>query len=274
MRTTMKIQDLIKDRYKTLTKSEKKIANHVLLHPNDIVYGTMNDIKSHIYVGDATIIRFCQKLGLSGFSDLKIEIAKDEYLENEIKEDIYFDKKEKQIIDMLHTTKSKVDQNLLEKSSQIIYNSSCIYIFGVGLSGNTAHDLEAMFLRIGVQAKAITDTHFQLQHASLLNATDTVIAISLSGKTKDLYESVKVAKEHRARIIALTNYLLSPIAQISDITLQTIAEEFFNGGSLSGKISQLFICDLIVKTYEKHHEKSSLVSRESIVRTIMNRSIE
>ncbi|MGV8956367.1 MurR/RpiR family transcriptional regulator [Lactococcus lactis] len=270
----MKIQDLIKDKYKTLTKSEKKIASYILMYPNDLVYGTMSDIKNNIHVGDATIIRFCQKLGFSGFSDLKIEIAKDEYLENEMKEDIYFDKNEKKIVDMLHATKMKLDQNLLEQASQLLSTSSSIYIFGVGLSGNTANDLEAMFLRIGVQVKAITDTHFQLQTASLLKSTDIVIAISLSGKTKDLYESIQVAKEHETKIITLTNYLLSPIAQLSDIVLQTIAEEFFNGGSLSGKISQLFLCELLVKTYEKHHEESSLVSRESITRTVMHRSID
>lgn len=270
----MKIQDLIKEKYQVLTRSEKKIANYILLHPNDLVYGTMNDIKSNIHVGDATIIRFCQKLGFSGFSDLKIEIAKDEYLENEMKEEIYFDKNEKKIVDMLHATKVRLDQNLLEQASQLISTSSSIYIFGVGLSGNTANDLESMFLRVGVQTKAITDTHFQLQTASLLKPTDTVIAISLSGKTKDLYESIQVAKEHKAKIITLTNYLLSPIAQLSDIVLQTIAEEFFNGGSLSGKISQLFLCELLIKKYEKHHEETSLISRESIIRTVMNRSID
>lgn len=39
----------------------------------------MSDIKKNTKVGDATIIRFCQKIGFSGFSDLKIEIAKEDF---------------------------------------------------------------------------------------------------------------------------------------------------------------------------------------------------
>ncbi len=39
----------------------------------------MSDIKKKTKVGDATIIRFCQKIGFSGFSDLKIEIAKEDF---------------------------------------------------------------------------------------------------------------------------------------------------------------------------------------------------
>ena len=60
----MKIETVIKEKYELLTKSEKKIANYVLASKERIVYGTMNDIKKAIKVGDATIVRFCQKLVL------------------------------------------------------------------------------------------------------------------------------------------------------------------------------------------------------------------
>ncbi len=97
----MKIEQVIEEKYKTLTKSEKKIANYVLESPNHIIYGTMNDIKSEIHVGDATIIRFCQKLGFSGFSDLKIEIAKEDYSQKESQakdSELFFDEKERKIV--------------------------------------------------------------------------------------------------------------------------------------------------------------------------------
>ena len=168
----MKIETVIKEKYELLTKSEKKIANYVLASKERIVYGTMNDIKKAIKVGDATIVRFCQKLGYTGFSDLKIEVAKESYSQ----------------------TKSKLDLEQFEKSSILISEASAIYIFGVGLSGNTAKDLEAMFLRIGVPVKAISDSHFQLQTAALLKKTDLIIGISLSGKTLELFESIKIAK--------------------------------------------------------------------------------
>lgn len=269
----MKILQLIKDNYNTLTKAEKKIANFVLTSPDRIVYGTMNDIKKAVHVGDATIIRFCHKLGYSGYSDLKIEIAKEDYSESEINNNIFFEESEQKLFQTLQNTKNNLTNDLLEKASLLISNASSIHILGVGLSGNTAQDLEAMFLRIGVQAKTITDTHFQLQTAAILKSTDLIIVISLSGKTKDLLDSIKVAKEHKSNVIAITNFF-SPIAQLSDLVLQTTAEEFFNGGSLSGKIAQLYICELLVKYYEKQHEHQSLINRESIIRAVMNKSIE
>lgn len=70
---------LIKENYPFLTKSEKKVADFILNSGKTIIYSTMSDIKKNTKVGDATIIRFCQKIGFSGFSDLKIEIAKEDF---------------------------------------------------------------------------------------------------------------------------------------------------------------------------------------------------
>jgi DNA-binding MurR/RpiR family transcriptional regulator len=39
----------------------------------------MKDVTEAVKVGDATLIRFSQKIGFHGFSDLKIAIAKEEF---------------------------------------------------------------------------------------------------------------------------------------------------------------------------------------------------
>ena len=273
----MKIEQIIKEKFISLTKSEKNIANYILESPNHIIYGTMNEIKGAIQVGDATIVRFCQKLGYSGFSDFKIEMAKEDYSQKESlanDNQLFFDQAENKIIDCIQRTKRKMDIKSLKESSELLSNATAIYIFGVGLSGNTAQDLEAMFLRIGIQSKAISDNHFQMQTAALLKETDLVIGISLSGKTQDLFEALGVAKEHNAKIISITNTLVSPVAQISDIVLQTVSEEFFNGASLSGKVSQLYVCDLLVRYHEKLFEKEALSSREEIIKAVMNKSLD
>ena len=56
--------------------------------------------------------------------------------------------------------------------------------------------------------------------------------------------------------------------------LQTTAEEFFDGGSLSGKISQLYICELLVRHHEKIFENEALKSREEILRAVISKSID
>ncbi|MEY8446226.1 MurR/RpiR family transcriptional regulator [Enterococcus ratti] len=267
---------LIKEHYPLLTRSEKKVADFILHSGKTVIYSTMSDIKEKTKVGDATIIRFCQKLGFSGFSDLKIEIAKEDFSQKQEHPSSgkYYEEIAKSLIEALHSTVRLLNEEKLDQALQLINQMKNIYIFGVGSSGNTCLDLENMFLRVGLQAKAILDPHFQAQVASLLKEDDLVIAFSLSGKTKDTYDSVNIAKHNGAKILAITNYIHSPIGQASDIVLQTAIEEFLNGGSLAGKISQLYICDLLVQGYEQKNNVNAVELREKVLRSIIDKSID
>ena len=107
----------------------------------------------------------------------------------------YYDEIANTLIDALHLTIRLLDENKLDNAVQMIKQAKNLYLFGVGSSGNTSLDLESMFLRVGVQAKAVLDPHFQAPVASLLTDQDLVIIFSLSGKTKDTYDSLKIAKK-------------------------------------------------------------------------------
>jgi DNA-binding MurR/RpiR family transcriptional regulator len=267
---------LINEHYPLLTKSEKKVADFVLNSGKTVIYSTMSDIKEKTKVGDATIIRFCQKLGFSGFSDLKIEIAKEDFSKKQEQpaSGKYYDEIANSLIEALNSTARLLNEETLDQAIQLISQAANLYIFGVGSSGNTSLDLENMFLRVGVQAKAILDPHFQAQVSSLLKPDDLVIAFSLSGKTKDTYDSVDIAKKNGAKVLAITNYIHSPIGKSADLVLQTAIKEFLNGGSLAGKISQLYICDLLVQGYEQKNNINSVELRERVLRSILDKSID
>lgn len=131
-----------------------------------------------------------------------------------------------------------------------------------------------MFLRVGIHASYSTDPHFQAQTLSLLGPEDLVIGFSLSGRAKDTYDSLQIAKDNQTKIIAITNFISSPIAQLGDIVLQTANEEFFDGGSLAGKVSQLYICEVIVRGYEIKHKIRSVELREKVLRSIIDKIID
>lgn len=267
---------IIGEHYHLLTKSEKKVADYILTTGKKIIYSTMSDVKQQTKVGDATIIRFCQKLGFSGFSDLKIEIAKEDFSsqKEQKKVDKFYDEILNSLKDVLDATTQLIDETELERAIQAISQASTIFIFGVGLSGNTGLDLETMFLRVGIHARAVIDPHIQAQVASLLDENAVVIIFSLSGKTKDTYDSLNIARSNGAKSIAITNYLNSPIGQLADIVLRTSVEEFLNGGSLAGKISQLYLCDLLVQGYERKNNVDSIALREKVLRAIIDKSID
>jgi len=96
--------------------------------------------------------------------------------------------------------------------------------------------------------------------ASMMSDKDVAIIISYSGQTKDSIEVAKMAKASGAFVIAITRFSKSPMTAYSDVTLLCGANEGpLQGGSLSAKISQLYLLDVLYFEYfKKTYEKSSL----------------
>lgn len=266
----------IQDRYPELTRSERKMADYILTNRNDVSNKTMNDITAEICVGDATVIRFCKKIGYSGFSDLKIAIAKEDFSKRyEYQaEEKYYDKIYQDSITVLTETYQLIDSNDLKKTIDYISKAQNISIFGVGSSGQIGVSFEKMLLRVGLRGKAYNDAHFQSQVASIMTSSDVVVAMSLSGRTKDIIDSVRLAKQNGATIIVLSNTTISPLSKLADVLLQTPVNEFINGESIEGKIAQLSICETIVRGYELEHKANVLDIREKITRSIIDKQVE
>lgn len=268
----MKLKEKIHQSYFELTPAEKKVADHFLWAGADIIYETMNNIKEKTKVGDATIVRLCHKLGYSGFSDLKVEVAKEDYSSNvEQTGKSPYANIENALTKTIKTTLSELNQEALAKAVAAIGKAKRIYILGVGGSALSSKALESMLLRIGVRAQAVTDPHYQAQLAAITNSSDLFIVFSLTGRTKDTLEPLKIAKKNQAQIIAITTYPASPIALEADIVLETAVDDFLNGGSLIGRMSQLLIADVLVYEYEKLNSADTINAREKVVRAILNK---
>jgi len=271
----MKQDDLIQAQYDSLTKSERKVADFVLSQGSKIIYATMTEIKEATGVGDATIIRFCQKLGFKGFSDFKIEIAKEDYTQQTVdRPTAYYDDLASYITTALNATAQLIDPEKIDHTVALMQQAKHLYLFGVGSSGEVAASFAGILLRVGVQATAVSDPHFQAQVASLLTADDVVFGFSLSGRTKDTFDALQVAKENGATIIAVTNYLNTPIGQLGDVVLQSAMQEFFNGGSVAGRVSQLYICDVITHDYEAKSQVDTVALRERVLRAVIDKSLD
>ena len=272
----MTFAETLHKNYPQLTKSEKKVADYIINSGEKIIYSTLSDIKLKANVGDATIVRFCQKLGFSGFSDLKIEIAKENFntADTHTTTQHIQDESIQQLISVLQSTKNLLNQADLEAALALIQKARFIYIFGVGSSEIRVMIWRRCFLRVGIQSKACVDPHMQAQVASLLSEEDLVIGFSLSGKTKDTFDSLTIAKQNHAKVIAITNNRFSPIASLADIILQTTVDEFLNGSSLEGKMSQLYLCNLLIKAYEQQNKIDPVALREKVLRSIIDKRID
>lgn len=273
---------IIKSCYPSLSKTEKKVADYILKERGKIIYQTLLEISQNIEVGEATIIRFVRKIGFSGFQDLKFEIAKEN--NNDIESnsnsldnnyDSYIDENAERIAQTIINTKSTLDKDNLKLAIKMITDSKRVFLYGVGSSGFTANEAQTRFMRLGVIGNAIIDPHFQSMYSSISNSQDVIIVFSISGYTKDIIEAVKIAKQENTKIIAITSYILSPIAQLADCVLLTSAKENpLEGGSFTGKISQLYIIDLLCSEYLVQNKKSALLQKQKTAEAVVSKAVD
>ncbi len=56
----------------SFTKTEKKIATFVVKNPQKVVYMSLTEVSDILKVSEGSIVRFCQKLGYTGFHPLRL----------------------------------------------------------------------------------------------------------------------------------------------------------------------------------------------------------
>ncbi|MDO4589425.1 MAG: MurR/RpiR family transcriptional regulator [Fusobacterium sp.] len=243
-----------------LTSMEKRIAEYVLEDPERIKNLNTYDVAKNCKVSQATIVRFAKKMGFSGFPEFKLTLSQDignrkaeshiNIMHEELKPNDTFEIIGKKVanenIRAVNNTYEITDFNELEKAVQAINKARKIMLVGVGFSGIVAKDFYFKLMELGKVASFENDSHMQLSYISTMNENDILFVISHSGKTLELFNLVKVAKNRGIKIITLTNVANNPIRELGDIKLGTVEmKSDFRATALSPRISQLTVIDMI-----------------------------
>lgn len=272
----MDLRAKINSYYPSLTKSEQKVAKQVLDHADEVVFHSITELADVSGVGETTVIRFCRKIGFKGYQEFKLALAQDQtYKKIEAKEDAAEDFMEavfKGTMDVLQVSMNLLDKTKLLEAVQLLDEARNVQFFGVGSSGISALDAKNRFLRIGRKSDAIADTHMQAMIAASMGEGDVAVGFSVSGSTKDTNDILLQAKNSGAKVIAITNYAKSPITAIADIVLLTAGKESpLEGGSITAKMSQLFMIELLCEGLALKDPTRARSMREKTARSVIER---
>jgi glutamine---fructose-6-phosphate transaminase (isomerizing) len=130
-----------------------------------------------------------------------------------------------------HTLKEIHEQpNIIEKAGtqnsekiegfcNILMSSKTVFLTGSGTSYHSALIAKHILSKFAkIRAEAIMSSEFQYTF-DVIDSTSVLIAISQSGETADVLQSVKAAKQMGARILSIVNNPTSSLARISDLSL-------------------------------------------------------
>lgn len=215
---------------KTAKKAEERLIDTVLENIDTIGSYTINSLADEAGVSYATVCRMLEKIGISGFKEFKKvlsgEIPKKEEKkktkpEAERENSLICDGVFKSTEQLISFCRENLKGETLDKSVELLSSAGSVMLIGVGGSSISARYAYMCFLGLGKQCFFSTDMIMAKMKASLLNKGDVLVAISSSGKTKQVIEAAKVARKEGAAVISLCDDSDAPLVHVSDVSICT-----------------------------------------------------
>ncbi|NKQ59101.1 MurR/RpiR family transcriptional regulator [Amycolatopsis sp. K13G38] len=255
-----------------LARAEQRVAKVVLEDPSAVARRSITEVALAANTSETTVTRFCKAVGVGGYPQLRIALAADtartearstRNLGGEIgvDDDLAAVVGKVSFADAraVEETADQLDVPTLERVIELLSEAGRIDVYGVGASAFVAADLQQKLHRIGRICFAWSDTHIMLTSAAVLGRGDVAIGVSHTGATTDTVEALRVAREHGATTVSLTNFPRSPITEVSDYVLTTAARETtFRSGATASRIAQLTVIDcLFIGVAQRHMDTAS-----------------
>lgn len=251
----------IADNKSALRKSEAKVASFVLDNANQVIRMRIVDLASQSGVSEPTVIRFCRAIGFDGFRSFKLQLAQHLSL-GEVFTQFAVDDKDTiadlrnkvfdSTVGSLLTVRDELDVVALETAITTINQAKRVEFYGFGASGSVAADAQHKFFRLQVSTAAYTDPHIQHMSAISLGKDDVVVAISQSGQTQALLQSVRLAIEAGATVIGLAPQDTA-LSELCSISLYVNVEEDLQAiAPVSSRIAHLVVIDVLATGVARH----------------------
>ncbi|GAB4182936.1 MAG: DNA-binding transcriptional regulator HexR [Wenzhouxiangellaceae bacterium] len=250
-----------KSLYDELSRSERQVADVVLGNPQQVLQLAIADLAQLAGVSQPTVIRFCRSLGRSGYADFKLALAQSlatevNYVHTDLTSRNTCGDVLREVIDhavsSLLNMRTTVELRALEQAVQALARAKRVELFGLGASAVVAEDAQQKLMRLNIPVCAHRDVHNQTIIASVLDAGSVVIAISHTGRTRNLLNSVRQARASGATIIALSRSG-SPLAALADIVLAAdLKEDTSIYMPMRSRLAHLALLDVLVIALSLH----------------------
>lgn len=247
----------------SLRKSEAKVASYVLENLDEVIEMRVVDLASKSSVSEPTVIRFCRGIGFDGFQSFKLQLAQQLGLGSVFTQFAVEDSDT--VADLLNkvfdttvgsliTVRDEINSAVLEQAIDTISDARRVEFYGFGASGSVAADAQHKFFRLQLSSAAYTDPHIQRMSAISLGSEDVVVAISQSGETQALLESVELAREAGANVIGLAPQNTS-LSRLCNLAIYVNMEEDLESFTpVSSRIAHLVVIDVLATGVARHRK--------------------
>lgn len=220
-----KPQEQVRSFYPSLSASMRRVADRVMAAPEDITPMSAARLAAATDTSVGTVVRFCHALGFPGYLDFKDALRAETERPTDV-ETVAMREPEGTVDTVLTTTLlsmarsvEAIDPGAIHEAAAILREARRILIPSAGPSQPLAMALAQMLQIAGHAVSHPVDVHTQVAIAETLDGQDVCFPISHSGTTAQTLEAAETARRAGARLVGLTSFARSPLAEMVDLAL-------------------------------------------------------
>ena len=239
------IKEKITNKYNSLPKNQKKIADYFINNFDKIPFENVQDLSIATGASVASIVRFSQRAGFKGFSDLRDSITGS--LQKELTSKQIFPLFEKRRVEEdLLTEVANLDiknindtLNLVERKTfdfviDRISKAERVFTAGLGISYLLSEILAYQLTQVGISSSVLQHSHTLFnEHILFLNPKDLLIVFSFPPYSKETIEAAEYAAKRKIDVIAITNKHASPVTFFTKANLIVKSENMLYTNSFA-----------------------------------------
>ncbi|GAB1444079.1 MurR/RpiR family transcriptional regulator [Ignavibacteriales bacterium] len=240
------VKERIEEKFKDLSKNQQKIADFFLVNFDRIPFLSVQEISESTHVSVASIVRFAQNLGFTGFSEIRDEISI--ILQTEINNNkdlfplIEMEDGNKNIltevanldIQNINETLFMIDREKFSNAVGMLASAEEVYTAGMGISYLLAEVLSYQLTQVGIKAKNFRNSWASFLEESLfIPENGVLIVFSFPPYSPETIELARSVKNRGIKVISITNKSTSPAAGNSDIALTVKSENMLYTNSFA-----------------------------------------
>lgn len=248
------------DQYDDFTDTEKIIADYFLKNKKMDDFSIKN-MKRKIFVSEASLSRFAQKMGFRGYREFVYEYSRifttpqDKDYSSSSVINVY-----EQILNRFNTI---IDTAQIERLIQYLKEYDHIHVVGIASSGLAGEEMKRRFTRLGVLMESCSEGDLMKIQSLLMNQRNLVIGISISGTSDEVVFALKHAHERKARTVLITGNTEKK-EYVDELVCIPVLENLDTGNIISPQFPILVFIDLLYNSYLNENQNTLKLQKETV----------
>lgn len=208
----------------SFTVSENDIAQFVTREPESVITSTITELAKKINTSEASINRFCKKIGYKGFNSFKVALAQSNFqreqtTQSATHESNTIEEMSSDYRSMIMNTSAMLEMNTIQKATKLIKTATVVHVIALYTTSFVAQEFSFKLRQLGMNVRVYTEMlEVQLGMANM-DKNSVVIAIVPSVASRDVISFITTAKEHNANVVLISGNDSTEINDSVDVKL-------------------------------------------------------